>query len=144
MKVDFDTHDVFVDGAPEKLTQLEIDLLRYFSSNPGRVLSRDQILSQVWGHAYEGTERTVDNFVARLREKLDLLGIFHTHVASPGHHVNCQGQVLKLTTRVRDCRRLTRRGARGSRLVAGCLSSPLPTTPGTAGRVIPGKNIRAK
>ena len=40
-RVDFDTHDVFVDGVPAKLTQLEIDLLRYFATNAGRVLSRD-------------------------------------------------------------------------------------------------------
>lgn len=71
VKVDFDTHDVFVDGRPEKLTQLEIDLLRYFSTNPGRVLSRDELLEKVWKLRNYSNTRTVDNFISRLRKRFE-------------------------------------------------------------------------
>jgi two-component system, OmpR family, alkaline phosphatase synthesis response regulator PhoP len=58
-------------GAPVDLTSLEFKLLRYFLDNEGRLLSRERILAAVWGADYFGTERTVDNFVNRLRSKLD-------------------------------------------------------------------------
>jgi two-component system OmpR family response regulator len=47
-RVDFDSHEVLVRGEPVKLTRLEIDLLRYFVEHPGRVLSRDKLLEEVW------------------------------------------------------------------------------------------------
>jgi DNA-binding response OmpR family regulator len=70
-KVDFDTHDVFVEGQPEKLTQLEIDLLRYFSLHPGRVLRRDELLEKVWKLRNYSNNRTVDNFISRLRRRFE-------------------------------------------------------------------------
>ncbi|MFO0697252.1 MAG: response regulator transcription factor [Polyangiales bacterium] len=71
VRVDFDTHDVYVDGLPEKLTQLEIDLLKYFSNNPGRVLSRDELLEKVWKLRNYSNTRTVDNFLSRLRKRFE-------------------------------------------------------------------------
>ena len=71
-KVDFDTHDVFVDGEPAKLTQLEIDLLRYFATNAGRVLSRDELLEKVWKLRNYSNTRTVDNFISRLRRHFEV------------------------------------------------------------------------
>ncbi|MFO0727168.1 MAG: response regulator transcription factor [Myxococcota bacterium] len=58
-------------GAAVELTSKEYDLLVYLLRSKGRALSRQQILERVWGGDYEGTERTVDNFVARLRNKLE-------------------------------------------------------------------------
>lgn len=58
-------------GAPVELTTRELDLLVYFARSRGRVLTREQILRNVWGDDYEGTDRTVDNFVARLRTKIE-------------------------------------------------------------------------
>jgi DNA-binding response OmpR family regulator len=71
-RVDFDTHDVFVDGEPAKLTQLEIDLLRYFATNAGRVLSRDELLEKVWKLRNYSNTRTVDNFISRLRKHFEV------------------------------------------------------------------------
>ncbi|MBI4820009.1 MAG: response regulator transcription factor [Deltaproteobacteria bacterium] len=73
-EVAVDTHAQKVrrNGIEVPLTAKEYDLLVCLARSNGRVLSRDQILTAVWGHAYEGTERTVDNFVARLRDKLEL------------------------------------------------------------------------
>ena len=57
-------------GAAVELTAKEFDLLAYFLSNPGAVLSRDVLLDRVWGVAYPGGTRTVDVHVAQLRRKL--------------------------------------------------------------------------
>lgn len=66
--VNFDTHEATVGEAPVHLTQLELDLLRYFASHPGRVLNREELLEKVWKLGNYPNTRTVDNFVARLRK----------------------------------------------------------------------------
>ena len=71
--VDVDRHRVEVEGREVHLTAKEFLLLRYLLEHPGRVLSRDLLLSDVWGYAYTGGTRTVDVHVRRLREKLPLL-----------------------------------------------------------------------
>src|SRR5580704_1707832 len=65
-----ETHDVTIAGAVVELTAKEFDLLAYFLSNPGAVLSRDVLLDRVWGVSYPGGTRTVDVHVAQLRRKL--------------------------------------------------------------------------
>jgi DNA-binding response OmpR family regulator len=64
------TYQATVGGEPRDLTFMEYELLRFFVENPGRVWSRDQILSRVWGYDYFGGSRTVDVHVRRLRAKL--------------------------------------------------------------------------
>ena len=54
-----------------RLTHLEFELLLYFARHPGRVLSRERLLRDVWGLRAAGSPRTVDNFVAQLRSKLE-------------------------------------------------------------------------
>jgi DNA-binding response OmpR family regulator len=71
--VDLSSHSVSVDGAEVKLTAKEFLLLQYFLEHRGRVLSRDLLLTDVWGYRYTGGTRTVDVHVRRLREKLPLL-----------------------------------------------------------------------
>ena len=65
---------VQVDGREIELSAKEFDLLRLLAESPGRVFSRDVILEQIWGWDYEGTSRTVDNFVLSLRRKLSKKG----------------------------------------------------------------------
>ena len=61
----------FADGERCELSEREIELLRYLASNAGRAVSRDEILSRVWGINPRGVAtRTIDMHVARLREKL--------------------------------------------------------------------------
>jgi two-component system alkaline phosphatase synthesis response regulator PhoP len=74
LAVDIERHVVTVGGAEVRLTAKEFLLLRYLLEHQGRVLSRDLLLSDVWGYAYTGGTRTVDVHVRRLREKLPLLG----------------------------------------------------------------------
>ena len=71
VSVDFEGHEVHKAGEPVPMTTLELKLLRHFLERDGRVLSRQGILDAVWGSDYFGTERTVDNFVTRLRSKLE-------------------------------------------------------------------------
>src|SRR4051794_40095118 len=68
--VNRETHDVTSGGSPVELTAKEFELLSYFLSNPGAVLSRGQLLERVWGIEYPGGTRTVDVHVAQLRRKL--------------------------------------------------------------------------
>lgn len=63
-------HTVSVDGQPVALTLKEFDLLRALMQNEGRVLSRRQMLEDVWGVTYVGETRTVDVHVQTLRQKL--------------------------------------------------------------------------
>ncbi len=64
------TYQATVAGGPRDLTYMEYELLRFFVEHPGRVWSREQILSKVWGYDYFGGSRTVDVHVRRLRAKL--------------------------------------------------------------------------
>lgn len=69
--VDFDGAIVQRNGEAVELTARELSLLKFMVEREGRVLTREVILEHVWGHNYFGTDRTVDNFITRLRRKLD-------------------------------------------------------------------------
>jgi DNA-binding response OmpR family regulator len=71
--VDTERHIVSLDGETVMLTAKEFLLLEYLLRHRGRVLSRDVLLTDVWGYRYTGGTRTVDVHVRRLREKLPLL-----------------------------------------------------------------------
>lgn len=58
-------------GRPVELTAQEFRLLAYLITNVGRTLSREELLSGAWGFDYEGTARTVDNFIRQLRQKCE-------------------------------------------------------------------------
>lgn len=55
-------------GLEARLTRIEVDLLRYFAANPGRLVGREELLTQVWGYQPDTATRTVDMFVARVRK----------------------------------------------------------------------------
>ena len=71
--IDAERHHVSVDGQEVRLTAKEFLLLQYLVQHRGRVLSRDLLLTDVWGYQYTGGTRTVDVHIRRLREKLPLL-----------------------------------------------------------------------
>ena len=71
--IDADRHIVTLDGVEVKLTAKEFLLLQYLVQHRGRVLSRDVLLTDVWGYQYTGGTRTVDVHIRRLREKLPVL-----------------------------------------------------------------------
>jgi DNA-binding response OmpR family regulator len=73
LTIDVVRHAVDVDGVDVRLTAKEFLLLQYLVEHRGRVLSRDLLLTDVWGYAYTGGTRTVDVHIRRLREKLPFL-----------------------------------------------------------------------
>jgi DNA-binding response OmpR family regulator len=70
-EIDFLKMTVKRDGKSVTLTAHEFKLLRFFTENPERVLSRDELLSDVWGYNSYPTTRTVDNQILKLRQKLE-------------------------------------------------------------------------
>jgi two-component system, OmpR family, alkaline phosphatase synthesis response regulator PhoP len=58
-------------GKPVDLTAQEFKLLAHLVNHAGRTFSRDELLLAAWGYGYEGTARTVDNFISQLRAKLE-------------------------------------------------------------------------
>jgi DNA-binding response OmpR family regulator len=73
LALDVDRHVVTDEGREVRLTAKEFVLLQYLIQHRGRLLSRDLLLTDVWGYAYTGGTRTVDVHVRRLREKLPVL-----------------------------------------------------------------------
>jgi DNA-binding response OmpR family regulator len=73
IQIDAERHTVVSSGAEVALTAKEFLLLQYLLKHRGRVLSRDVLLTDVWGYSYTGGTRTVDVHVRRLREKLPSL-----------------------------------------------------------------------
>jgi two-component system OmpR family response regulator len=71
VKVNFDTHEAFVDGESVRMTPKELKLLKYFVENEGRVISRNELLSEVWDLPGNLQTRAVDQFIARLRKIIE-------------------------------------------------------------------------
>jgi two-component system, OmpR family, response regulator len=71
IELDDDTHEVWKAGRPVSLSPTEFKLLRYFMSNPRRVLSKAQILDHVWNYDFAGEANVVEAYVSYLRRKVD-------------------------------------------------------------------------
>ena len=70
LALNFETYQAVVAGRPLDLTYMEYELLRFLAANPGKVFTRETLLSRVWGYEYFGGARTVDVHIRRLRAKL--------------------------------------------------------------------------
>lgn len=84
--LNLETYQAAISGRPLDLTYMEYELLKFLSSHPGKVFTRETLLSRVWGYDYYGGARTVDVHVRRLRAKLgdDRATLIHT-VRSVGY-----------------------------------------------------------
>jgi DNA-binding response OmpR family regulator len=71
VSVDFTKMELTRDGQPVSLTAQEFKILKFFLQNPDRVISREQLLNEVWGYQNYPSTRTVDNHILRLRQKLE-------------------------------------------------------------------------
>lgn len=78
-KINFERYEVFVDDKEHKMTHKELQLLRYFIENEGRVISRQELLAEVWDMSGEMQTRSVDQFMLRLRK------IFEIDSGKPKH-----------------------------------------------------------
>ncbi|MBP3920632.1 MAG: response regulator transcription factor [Bacilli bacterium] len=70
LKIDFKGHVVYINNEEIKLTPKEYELLTYFIKNKNIALSRDQLLSTVWGYDFYGDDRTIDTHIKMLRNNL--------------------------------------------------------------------------
>ena len=85
--VDNNKHAVTVCGNPCELTYKEYELLKYLIVNKGIVISRDKLMSKVWGFDYEGETRTVDVHIKTLRQKLGEAGSCIKTIRNVGYMV---------------------------------------------------------
>lgn len=96
--IDETTYTARVHGKPMDLTFKEFELLRFLAQHPGRVFSREQLLSEVWGYDYFGGTRTVDVHVRRLRAKLGDLEQLIGTVRNRGYVFNTNREDISLPT----------------------------------------------
>jgi DNA-binding response OmpR family regulator len=68
--LNLETYQAYVAGKPLDLTYMEYELLKFLATHPGKVFTRETLLSRVWGYEYYGGARTVDVHIRRLRAKL--------------------------------------------------------------------------
>mgnify|MGYP006093892469 CR=1 FL=1 len=85
LSIDIESHEVFVDNVEIILTAIEFKLLCQLVDRRGRVQSRDQLLSDVWGYTAEVTTRTVDTHIKRLRLKLGSMGKYVQTIRGIGY-----------------------------------------------------------
>ncbi len=86
LSLNLETYQAIIAGRSLDLTYMEYELLKFLAQNPGKVFSREILLSRVWGYEYYGGARTVDVHIRRLRAKLgeEHAGLIHT-VRSVGY-----------------------------------------------------------
>ena len=70
LELNLETYQASIAGRPLDMTYMEYELLKFLAQNPGKVFTREMLLSRVWGYEYYGGARTVDVHVRRLRAKL--------------------------------------------------------------------------
>ena len=80
-------HEVLVKGEAVTLTKKEFDMLCYLLENKGMVLTRDQLLNQIWGYDFDGENRTVDVHIRTLRQKLGDCGTYIETIRGIGYKI---------------------------------------------------------
>lgn len=88
--MDLSRHEVAMNGKDVPLTAKEFGLLEILLRNPGRVLTREVLLNQIWGYDYFGTTRTIDVHIRRLKQKIPLLDEAIISVKSLGYKLRDQ------------------------------------------------------
>lgn len=90
LKVDFIHYSASDVKGPVELSHKEFELLKYFIEHSGQIVQRDQLLDHVWGYEILPKSRTIDNFIVRLRKKIE------TNPAKPEHLLTVHGFGYKL------------------------------------------------
>ncbi|MCU7490369.1 MAG: response regulator transcription factor [Ignavibacteria bacterium] len=71
LEVDFPSYNAFSDGCQVQMSHKEFEILKYLYEHKNRVVSRDDLLKNIWGYEERVTTRTVDNFILKLRQKIE-------------------------------------------------------------------------
>lgn len=96
LSLDLSKREVLLGDNPVELTAKEFDLLWHFANNPGRVYTRSQLLSSVWGYGHDGYEHTVNSHINRLRAKIE------TNPTTPGYVITVWGVGYKFSNEVQE------------------------------------------
>lgn len=103
LTIDFADVRASCDGANVKLTNKEFQLLSALAKKRGRVVTRQQLLDQVWGYSYYGDARTLDVHIRRLRQKLDACGDCIETVVGVGYRfVGCAAEEVSAAANADD------------------------------------------
>jgi len=94
VRVDFTSMEASRAGDSITMTAQEFRVLKYFAASPGRVISREELLNEVWGYTNYPSTRTVDNHILRLRQKLE------PDPANPRHFLTMHGAGYKFVPEV--------------------------------------------
>ncbi|HUI65118.1 MAG TPA: response regulator transcription factor [Bacteroidota bacterium] len=89
-EADFSSYNASRSGAPVAMTPKEFDVLKFLFEHRNRTVSRDQLLSSVWGYDESISTRTVDNFILKLRQKIEV------NPSEPKHILTIHGTGYKL------------------------------------------------
>lgn len=90
LDIDFSTYTASRKGKPVDMTPKEFEILKFLWQHCNQTVSRDQLLTNVWGYDESISSRTVDNFILKLRQKIE------THPANPRHIITLHGIGYKL------------------------------------------------
>lgn len=90
LKLDFNAYAAFIEGAMVKMSHTEIEILKFLWSHKNETVKRDDIMKQVYGVDGDITSRTIDNFIVRLRQKIE------QDPANPKHILTVHGMGYKL------------------------------------------------
>ncbi len=71
LSINFSSFEGFVDQQEVKMSHKEVEILNYLWDNKNTIVSRDDLLDQIWGTEYQPTSRTIDNFILKLRHKIE-------------------------------------------------------------------------
>ncbi len=85
LQINFNSYEAYADGQNVNMTHKEYEILKYFWYHKNETVSRDQLLNEVWGYDHTTTTRTVDNFILKLRQKMEL------NPANPKHILTVHG-----------------------------------------------------
>ena len=77
LQVSFKNFEAYDGNEPVKMSHKEFEILHYLYRHQGQIVSREELLDSVWGDDYQPTVRTVDNFILRLRQKIDRADSIH-------------------------------------------------------------------
>jgi DNA-binding response OmpR family regulator len=80
LTVDFDHYVAYLDGKEMELTHKEFELLKYFMEHQDQTITRDQLMNKIWGYENYPTSRTVDNYIVKLRKKVEDDPAHPTHI----------------------------------------------------------------
>ena len=80
LTVDFDHYIAYLDGKEMDLTHKEFELLKYFMEHQDQTITRDQLMNKIWGYENYPTSRTVDNYIVKLRKKIEDDPAHPTHI----------------------------------------------------------------